>query len=211
MIPTLLVLNSHPELLEINRQKGTHLFRNLLHGGEALKGILYWLRYPSLYLSSTIFKNRNFSNSFLTDLWLVTKWICASISLLFIVFANLRFFKGVVRNHILKVLASTAFLSLVVTSCISPVSFNYWHLYLIYPFAIIPVAHCLSEAKYFRKIVWVLGTYFVFSVFIGSHWSQEHLWDTSINKDYQKTVAQGQNQIVTKFHMMSLDLIERKK
>ncbi len=204
LLPTFVVLQMHPEILNLNRDRGVHLFGNLLKGGEALKGFTYWFRYSSLYFSSTLLKS-DLPPSWPSQIWNVIKWVLAVSSTLIVAWLNFRFFiKKRIEHSILKTIALMALFSLMISSCISPVSFNYWHLYLAYPFTIIPVASEIALFSHQKKIVTGLFIYFILVVVLTVISSEEHKWDSNLEAPYQEKVTNRKNELIEKFKIMAI-------
>ncbi len=177
-IPTFIVVLRHPEIL-IQNQGPARLFSNLLTVGEMIKGWSYWLRYASLYFGSTTFQlpEINFNDaSVLEILWFGVKWFMAIISFVVVIVSNWSFFKTQ-KNTKLYQVALCAFLCLAFFSALSPVPFNFWHLYFIFPFTLIPVSFYLQDKT---KILPWLGLYFVIYTLVSGNFSYKH--DASISQ-----------------------------
>jgi hypothetical protein len=203
LLPTLYVIHQHPEIMEVHRSGDSYLFRNLIHIGEGIKGLLYWFRYPSLYFGSTTFNTLPFTSSALTWLWTATRWAGVGISVLFVLFSNITFFKEKNDYSFIHKLTTYSFISLLITTFISPASFNYWHLYLIYPFAIMPVATQLSKYKNLSRIIIPLGIYFFVFVLISSYGSAEHSINGNLSSEYQHNVENSPERIIKEYEKMS--------
>lgn len=203
--PTLITIYQKPQVLSLNTGGESYLFRNLVHFGEALKGILYWLRYSSLYFGSTNFKVQSFEKESFNLIWNGVKWALAIASLFLILRFNFKFFKSNETPKRLKILTSSAFFALVIVSCISPASFNYWHLYLIYPFCLMPVAHELNLSLHKNKIMTGLLVYFLIFVTITSYKSEEHSWNSKITEDYHHRLS-GKKALIDNYRPMILEL-----
>ncbi len=206
--PTAYVIYHNPEVLSVNTSDKAHLFSNLLSVGEMIKGGAYWLRYPSLYFGSTIFQLPKYDWStldFLNKAWIVIKWIMAIGSILIVIFANKEFIKKA-PNEFLKKIVYVSFFSLIFISAISPVPFNFWHLYLLYPFTLIPVAWFLSQHK--KKYVFLifLGSYFSIYSFIEASHSYKH--DFSYDNDllFKSRVLDRKEYLLEKYEKLMIKL-----
>lgn len=203
--PTWWVINARPEILSLNTGGGARLFGNLLSGGEAIKGMTYWLRYPSLYFSSTTFANPRFNNDFFYYLWEAVKWLAAISSVLMVAWANYLFFKNKKENHEMRLICSIAFYSLLLSSCISPVPFNFWHLYLVYPFALIPVAALIAKSSQLARIIPVLGLYFLIFTLVSSYNSYKHQWGNDTHEKF-RTMEKNKESLIHQYRIMIIDL-----
>ncbi len=207
LIPTVIVINDHPEILQMN-QKSAGLFGNLLSGGEALKGVLYWFRYPSLYFGSTTFQlpTVQWSDADLwSKSWKIIKWVLAIISLVFVAMANVNFFKKAKGTFIWE-LAMGGFVALVWVSAMSPVPFNFWHLYLIYPLTIIPIAWVVSKTKQRPVVFLCLGLYFVVYAGISAFHSYKHEYGSLQYESYNRLVKLKHREIRDRFALFSLKM-----
>ncbi len=208
LIPSLKVILSHPEVLELNRHSAP-LFKNFFHGGEAIKGLTYWLRYPSLYFGATTFQLPKVdwhSSGYLEQIWWGIKWVLAFASLVFALKANISFFKNT-KGQFIRELSVGAIVSLAIVSALSPVSFNFWHLYLIYPIALIPVAWYIAlKIKDVKITVATLGMYFIVYALVSSHSSFKHSFATEQAKSYQNIVLKNGDRIKEKYLNFSLSM-----
>ena len=187
LLPTVYVVLKHPEILHQNQKKAP-LFHNLIQGGEALKGLLYWFRYPSLYFGATTFQLPkliwNMAN-FQQKAWFILKWSMAILSLVVVLVANFKFFRSKDPSF-LKRLTLYALGSLFFVSCLSPVPFNFWHLYLIFPLSLIPLSEYLSHRKKFIPLLLVISLYNILYSFITSSRSYKHDANSSQMNSFER-------------------------
>ncbi len=207
LIPSVKVVLDHPEILQMNRgSKG--LFANLLSGGEAIKGALYWFRYPSFYFGATTFQLPAVPlarQGHWEIAWTLLKWSGAAASLVYVAFANVKFFKHA-RGILLWEIAAGGFLSLVFVSALSPVPFNFWHLYLVYPLSLIPIAWVASRSN-LKPIVFVgVGSYFLVYAVITSNHSYKHERGTSQADSYQRHIHSNEQDIRSRLARFTLRL-----
>jgi hypothetical protein len=205
LAPTLYIIMRNPEVLSMNKNPAP-LFRNLLRGGEAIKGLTYWLRYPSLYFGSTTFQlpKINWMTSDLGDrAWWIMKWVVAVLSVVVVLVANFHFFKdkkkGFLRSLCLMGMASLFFVSI-----LSPVSFNFWHLYLVFPLTLIPLVHYISEKQHLRRYLIPLGMYFLFYSYLGAMDSYKHNDSADQSKAFGKIKGRSEA-IEQEFRGLSID------
>lgn len=207
LAPTAWVLYTHPEVLQKNRGD-VQLFDNFFQVGEALKGLTYWLRYPSMYFGSTTFQLPGIDwghDSILRKFWWLTKWAVGGVSILFVVWANYRFMKEE-KDLMLRRLVMFAFVSLLIVSSMSPVAFNFWHLYLVYPFALIPLTRDISRRKCSRFVALGLIAYFGVYTAVSATSSYKHDWKTTQQKDYNRKIVNRSKQISQKYQGMTMRL-----
>lgn len=184
--PTLLVLSRSPEIL-VQNQGPARLFANLLSVGEMIKGWTYWLRYASLYFGSTTFQlpPLKFAEaSVLEIIWFGVKWVMALASFVVLLVANWKFFKTQ-KNSKLHHVATAALICLALFSALSPVPFNFWHLYLVFPFTLIPVSFYLQDKT--RHLPWVWAYFLVYTLVSGS-FSYKHDSNSSQKESYQQVI-----------------------
>ncbi len=200
-IPTIIVVMKHPDILVYN-QGPARLFSNLLTGGEMIKGWSYWLRYASLYFGSTTFQlpEIKFSEASVFEiLWFAVKWFMALLSFVVVIVANWKFFTTQ-KNTKLYHVAVSAFFCLAFFSALSPVPFNFWHLYLMFPFTLIPVSFYLQDKT--KYLPW-LGLYFVIYTLVSGSFSYKHDSALSQKESYQQ-VLNNREGIRAQFEKYSL-------
>lgn len=123
-----------------------------------LKAVLYWLRYGSWAFPSKLVNNTEFLwvgvqflPVILENLWKVFMGLAGAVTLVTAAVANLTAFQYIrprlrrsasapVASMDWMLLYSTAaFFAALISAGLSPIVFNYWHLTLIFPFALFPV------------------------------------------------------------------------
>jgi hypothetical protein len=152
-----------------------------------IKGWTYWLRYASLYFGSTTFQlpPLKFSEASVLELvWFGAKWVMALLSFLVLLKANWTFFKTQKNTKLYHVVTS-AFFCLVLFSALSPVPFNFWHLYLVFPFTLIPVSFYLQHKTHY--LPWVCGYFLIYTLVSGS-FSYKHDSSLSQRESYQRLI-----------------------
>lgn len=201
MAPTVYMISLNPDILNYNTNtKKAHLFYNLVNLPEGIKGVAYWLRYPSLYFGSTTFQLPKIPFAEKTlggQAWTSIKWFFGGTSILVVFYANYYFFKKEKPNW-LKDFCKIALASLVLVSMMSPVPFNFWHLYLIYPMSLIPVAWFLSTRERSPIYLAILLTYFSIYSFIEARNSYKHSFDYGQNEKYERDVLQNRDALMQK-------------
>lgn len=205
LAPTIFVILRYPDVLSLNKNPAP-LFRNLLRGGEAIKGVTYWLRYPSLYFGSTTFQLPKLhwpSSDWDDRLWWVGKWVMAVASIVVVLLANRRFFKDQ-KKCFLSTLCVLGLVSLVLVSMLSPVSFNFWHLYLIFPLTLIPLVHYISVQKNYVRYFVPLAVYFMVYSYVGAMGSYKHDDGSDQARAYD-TITKDPAALEKKFINFSID------
>jgi len=172
-----------PQALSIEQnQDKAYYFRNLVRVGPVIKGMLYWVRYSSLWTSVDVFKSIDFAWTGLSSFLHSIKWLIAISSILLSVACNYFLWKkrDYIDHSLLMIIYSMFFATFCV-SAISPVSFNYWHLFLIYPFSILAMVKGLSVSPLqLKKPILVILIFYSFSYnYLASVKSYKH--DSSKN------------------------------
>ena len=111
----------------------------------------------------------------------------AILSLFVVIVSNIRFFKTQ-KNTKLYHVALSAFICLAFFSALSPVTFNFWHLYIIFPFTLIPVSFYLQDKTKYLPYV---ALYFVIYAIVSGTFSYKH--DSSLSQ--AESYLQIQNNI----------------
>lgn len=137
----------------------------LVHVYPVLKSVLYWLRYGSWLFASKLVNDTHFlwlsGNEYLqlaaTWLWRVVVYLVGAATVLLAARANWQLWRKL-KPHLLRsdrsevdgkgwlgLYALAAVLAVLVSAALSPIIFNYWHLMLIFPYALFPVLLLLLE------------------------------------------------------------------
>ncbi|OIN25480.1 hypothetical protein [Vibrio barjaei] len=154
-----------PYLQEIANQSSTshesdrYIGYGLVHVYPVLKAILYWLRYGSMLFSNKVIAYSEFD--WLTQiellkltaltLWKVFIFLVGGISVIVSARLNWLWWKRIKpiilrsKDDItsiawLELYAFGAIVGVIISAALSPITFSYWHLILVYPFAIIPIS-----------------------------------------------------------------------
>jgi len=189
-----------------------------IHVYPVLKSFLYWLRYGSFFFPNKLIASAHFD-------WLAAShtvqilfvygykaivFFIGAVSLYFSYKANRYFYtlvkgKFFVREMSVKtkqewllLYVFGALIGVFVSSILSPIIFSYWHLIIVFPFAIIPLVIYLKDygQVYMPKLLIGIVIYFVFINLMGAIDSRKY----SINTDYiqdtktyiQKTITNPQ-------------------
>jgi hypothetical protein len=162
LLPYWVVLSQHSELSQNpdpDAQK-RYIGYGAVHVFPVIKSYFYWLRYGSWWYPSKLVNDTAFiwisSEVWLQFsamwLWRLLIYIAGMVSLVFALWANAllgaslrgRWLRGdlnrtVTPTHWLGLYALAAVVATLVTAGLAPITFNYWHLILVFPFALFPV------------------------------------------------------------------------
>lgn len=139
----------------------------LVHVYPVLKALLYWIRYASLLFSNKVIAYSEFhwltSIEFLRlaalYIWKGVIFIIGGLSVLVSAKVSWDWWKSIkddikreagvpVKEELdkwLKLYAFGAVVGVLVSAALSPITFSYWHLILIYPFALIPMMFAIRS------------------------------------------------------------------
>lgn len=145
--------NSDPETHE------RHIGWGALHVYPVLKSMIYWLRYGAFAFPSKLVNDAGFDwltslhwlEWILIWLWRIMQYVFAALTLIVALVANVAGWldirhhwcrrDGVVDDSVnwLLLYAFGAFVAMLISAALAPIVFNYWHLTLIFPAAVLPV------------------------------------------------------------------------
>jgi len=169
LTPYLMSLMTAPELAHNPDTKPgeRYIGWGFVHVYPVLKSVIYWLRYGAWAFPSKLVNDTEFL--WITALWLqwasVGVWrfllyAMAALTLMASLTASILAFSQI-KNKLrrgdgtlkeardwLLVYAFGAFVSMLISAGLSPIVFNYWHLALIFPFALFPVLHWIVRHVY---------------------------------------------------------------
>ncbi len=131
----------------------------LVHVYPVLKSVIYWLRYGSWLFASKLVNDTQFiwlaGNEYLQMaaiwLWRLVIYGMGSVTVLLAAKANWQLWRelkprllrsdraSVDGTSWLGLYAMAAVLAVLVSAALSPIIFNYWHLMLIFPYALFPI------------------------------------------------------------------------
>lgn len=169
LLPYLQSLIANPDMAHNPDPKAKERFIGwgLVNVYPVLKSVIYWVRYGSWAFPSKLVNDTEFLWLSVTwaqwlgvGLWRVVLYALAAITVVTSLIASWMAFgqiKGKLRrrNGPLKdprdwllVYAFGAFVAMLVSAGLSPIVFNYWHLTLIFPFALFPVLYWLTVHVY---------------------------------------------------------------
>lgn len=151
----------------------------LVHVYPVLKSVLYWLRYGSWLFAGKLVNETQFlwlsGNAYLQFaavwLWRVAIYGIGSATVVLAAYANWDLWRTLRRRlwrsdrasfdgqSWLGLYAIAALLAVLVSAALSPIIFNYWHLMLIFPYALFPVLLMLVKWRdayphWQAKVLW---------------------------------------------------------
>lgn len=152
---------------QIVQESDRYIGYGLTHVYPVLKSVLYWIRYGSMMFSNKAIANSTFewittieiARLALVYIW--KAWVFGVGAFTVVVSARYswRLWKHVkpmirksedvaTKEDWLPLYAFGVFIAILICAALAPITFNYWHLMLAYPFAIIPI---LYGAKQFLE------------------------------------------------------------
>ncbi|MCG9626011.1 3-deoxy-D-manno-octulosonic acid transferase [Vibrio mediterranei] len=142
----------------IQRESDRYIGYGLVHVYPVLKALLYWLRYGSMLFSNKVIAYSEFD--WLTQiewlkltalaLWKTFIFVIGAVSVIVSARLNWLWWKRVkpaikrgsdITSNVqwIELYAFGAVVGVLISAALSPITFSYWHLILVYPFAIIPI------------------------------------------------------------------------
>ncbi|GAL24192.1 hypothetical protein JCM19239_3895 [Vibrio variabilis] len=142
----------------ISRESDRYIGYGLVHVYPVLKALLYWLRYGSMLFSNKVIAYGEFD--WLTNIewlkitvlsvWKTLIFLIGGISVVVSARLNWLFWKRIkpiIRtsssplNSVqwIELYAFGAVVGVLISAALSPITFSYWHLIMVYPFAILPI------------------------------------------------------------------------
>jgi len=168
LIPYFEAVLANPELTQHTDPKARERYIGwgAVNVYPVLKSVIYWVRYGSWAFPSKLVNDTAF-------LWLASAWaqaaavftwravlfFLAAITMVASVLANVAALKEVrgrwrrgqgdlQPKHWLLVYTLGAFVAALISAGLAPIVFNYWHLMLIFPFALFPILYWLISHVY---------------------------------------------------------------
>ncbi|MDP2575404.1 3-deoxy-D-manno-octulosonic acid transferase [Vibrio penaeicida] len=149
---------------QIVQESDRYIGYGLTHVYPVLKSVLYWIRYGSMMFSNKAIANSTFewittiefARLALVYIW--KAWVFGVGAFTVVVSARYswRFWKHVkpmirksegvaTKEDWLPLYAFGVFVAILICAALAPITFNYWHLMLAYPFAIIPILYGVKQ------------------------------------------------------------------
>ena len=184
-----------------------------VHVYPVLKSFLYWLRYGSFFFPNKLIASAHFEwlfSSHILQMLMVYlyKAVVFSVGALsvYISYKANRYFYTQIQGRLLRkngiVVSNQEWLLLYVfgavfgvfvSAILSPIIFSYWHLIIVFPFAIVPVVIYLRDfgQKYMPKLLFFIIGYFVVINLIGAIDSRKYSLNNDYVQDTQEYVAKS--------------------
>lgn len=182
-----------------------------VHIYPVFKALLYWLRYASLLFPNKIITDAEFNwlsehyilQQMLVYLWRGLTFFIGGISVVFSVAANYFCWQKTKKNLFLINRSNItnyedwlinysigAVLAVIISAILSPIVLIYWHLMLVFPFALFPmlifIQHKKGEVITERLFIGLLLTYFLTVNVIAANDSKKFAFEASY---YQQTLT----------------------
>lgn len=202
LVPYLQTVMQNSAILHHSQDTGRYIGWGGVHVYPVLKSFIYWLRYGSFFFPNKLISSAHFD-------WLGVSHVLQMIFIygykaivfsvgaftIYISYKANRYFymlikgKLFTRNKSIETKQEWLFLyvfgaltGVFISSILSPIIFSYWHLIIVFPFAILPVMVYLKDygQKYMPKLLIGITVYFVFINIMGAVESRKY----SIHTDY---------------------------
>ena len=181
-----------------------------VHVYPVLKSVIYWLRYGAWAFPSKLVNDAGFGwitvapwlALVMKVIWLGILYSLSVVTMVFSVIANVSAFKRIkplwrawrapVNNtNWLLLYAFGAFVAVLISAALSPLVFNYWHLVLILPAAVLPILIWLVQTVYRGseanlKPIWVCAAILIVVNLVAMTDSRKFSWEA----DYEEQVLQ---------------------
>ena len=209
LVPAILALVDQQQIKPGIADEDAFLGRGLIYVFPLIKGILYWFRYSSLYLAREIFQHLGFDwigvvwiKLLIEYIWLIAKWLLGILSVIFSVWVGLRAFREIkpiiwsrefanlnMRSWML-IYVFFMFAAVFAASCLTPITFNHWHLILVLPICLLPLyfylVDCLSKQQArTQTALTLLAGYFIVVGGLASIQSGDHNYRLNPQAQFQ--------------------------
>lgn len=193
LFPYFLEILENPAMAPIVRGNDTFLFRGLIYVYPFVKGVIYWFRqssaiFPNMIFQSTDFGWMGYAALFFSPFFLILKYAVGAITMFFSLRLNWDYYRQK-RESWVDSYIGVAFLSLVAISALSPLDFNFWHLFVLFPITILPLLRrfdCLP-ARHLAPWFWCGLLYFALWTGFSAVESSRFRWDAKPVADFFKT------------------------
>ncbi|MCF4175296.1 3-deoxy-D-manno-octulosonic acid transferase [Vibrio sp. McD22-P3] len=181
---------------QLSRESDRYIGYGLVHVYPMLKALIYWFRYASLLFSNKVIAYSEFD--WLTSIewlrmtslyaWKGLIFIVGGLSVLVSIKANWDWWQQIKskikrststealsdKSLWLKLYAFGAVIGVLVSAALSPITFSYWHLILVYPIAIIPMLFAVQKwsnekPQLMNKIAPLFCVYIIMINLLASH------------------------------------------
>ncbi|MCJ2378610.1 3-deoxy-D-manno-octulosonic acid transferase [Vibrio sp. ZSDZ34] len=203
---------------QLSRESDRYIGYGLVHVYPVLKALLYWIRYASLLFSNKVIAYSDFD--WLTSIeWLKVSALYLWKGIVFIIgglsvalsakvtWDWWKSIKGSIKRQAnsdvcsdkaqwLKLYAFGALIGVLVSAALSPITFSYWHLILVYPLALIPMLFAANtwlntKPTLTLKAVGVLCCYLLLINILASHDSIKFSYDVNYAQQVEAFLEQS--------------------
>jgi hypothetical protein len=181
-----------------------------------LKSFIYWLRYGSFFFPNKLIASAHFDwlgVSHTVQMLFVYGYkaivfTVGAVSIYFSYKAN-RYFYMLIKGKIftrnipvktkqewLLLYVFGALIAVFISAILSPIIFSYWHLIIVFPFAIFPLVIYLKNnaQQYMPKLLIAITLYFVFVNVMGAVDSRKYSISTNYIQDTKAYIKKNINQ-----------------
>jgi len=205
LMPYFLTLVHNSNIAHHSEDTGRYIGWGGVHIYPVLKSFLYWLRYGSFFFPNKLIASAHFewlhlSHTFQIVLEYLYKSIVFSIGAftIYISFKANKYFYIIIKDKLftrdnltiskeewLLLYIFGAVLAVFISSILSPIIFSYWHLIIVFPFAILPTVIYINKyaQKYMPKLLIGITIYFIFINILGAIDSRKYSINTNYIKD----------------------------
>lgn len=198
----------------ISRESDRYIGYGAVHVYPVLKAVFYWVRYGSTLFSNRIITDVNLN--WVTNIgWLQTVLQYSWQALLYIIgvitvvislkinWQSFKIIKAILKRNKpiendqmwLLLFCGATVMAIIINSMLSPITFSYWHLILIYPIALFPMLVFSEKWQTFKPIIFkrtIIGftIFFVFVNLIASHGSNKYSHTVDYVEQVQKYLTE---------------------
>jgi hypothetical protein len=212
LIPYLQAVMQNSSITKHATDTGRYIGWGGLHVYPVIKSFLYWLRYGSFFFPNKLMTSANFDwltsvhfiQLIFTYLYKVIVIGIGAVTLYFAYKANRNFYETLKGKFFLRELSRSkeewlllyvfgALLGVFISSILSPIIFSYWHLIIVFPFAIIPFLIYFKPytQKYLKKFLLFSVSYFLLINIMGAIDSRKYDIKVNYANDVNSYVAKS--------------------
>jgi len=213
LVPYLQEVMHNSAIVHHEDDTGRYIGWGGVHVYPVVKSFLYWLRYGSFFFPNKLMTSANFdwlTTSHLVQIVLTYAYKAIVITVgAFTVYisykANRLFYKRLKGKYFARELAIAsqeewlllyvfgAMVGVFVSSVLSPIIFSYWHLIIVFPFAIIPLLVYAKPymKKYLKSFVLFTLVYFLMINLMGAIDSRKYDLHVNYVQDVKQYIAKS--------------------
>lgn len=196
----------------ISRESDRYIGYGAIHVYPVIKAFLYWLRYGSTLFSNKIISDVNFDwltqlswlSMIITYTWQALLYLIGVLTLIANMKINWLSFKiikpiikrsePILNDKIWLLLFSfAAVVSVIISSMLSPITFSYWHLIIIYPIALLPILVISNQwkennKKLFNKLIVVFSLFLILVNLVAANGSNKYNYRVEYKDQVERTI-----------------------